>query len=179
MRRTQLVFRILVASLLLAGSHTSVWAGDLNNIGPVLQNHAMEDLSGETVRLDQFRGEVVVVNFWASWCAPCLRELPELDTWHAEWSGTGARVVAISIDNKVGNARNYIEQSKLGLTVWYDGPRGLARQLNLSAVPTSFVVNRKGEVVLHIEGSSAADLERMHRTVQELLDKETDEGPRA
>ncbi len=179
MRRTQLVFRILVSGMLLTGALTSVGAEDLSSVGPVLQNHTMENLSGETVGLDQFLGEVVVVNFWASWCPPCLRELPELDTWHAEWSATGARVVAISIDNKVQNARSYVDQAKLNLTVWHDGPQGLARQLNLSAVPTSFVVNRKGEVVLRIVGSSDADLERMHRTVLDLLAKETKEGPRA
>jgi len=174
-----MIFRILVAGLLLAGSLTSVLADELSSVGPVLQKHAMENLSGETVRLDQFLGEVVVVNFWASWCAPCLRELPELDGWNSEWSGMGARVVAISIDNKAKNARNFIEHTKLGLTVWHDGPGGLARQLNLPAVPTSFVVNREGDVVLRIVGSSTEDLERMHRTVQDLLDKETEEGPRA
>jgi len=174
-----MIFKTLVAGLLLTGSLTAALADELSDVGSVLQSHAMEDLSGETVRLAQFRGEVVVVNFWASWCAPCLRELPELDEWNTEWSGAGARVVAISIDNKVGNARNYIEQTNLGLTAWYDGPRGLAAELNLPAVPTSFVVNRRGEVVLRIVGSSAADLERMHRTVQDLLAKETAERPRA
>ncbi|MCP4573449.1 MAG: TlpA family protein disulfide reductase [bacterium] len=174
MNRKNLVSKLLVAGLLIVA--TPAAADDLSAAGRMLQNHRTEDLAGQAVSLDQYRGEVVVVNFWASWCGPCLRELPVLDTWNSAWREEGFRVVAVSIDSKVDNARRFVESADLGLTVWMDGPRGLAAELDLPAVPTSFVVNRAGQAVLRIEGSSEEDLERMHRTVRALL-REDEGGP--
>lgn len=176
MNRKNPVSKLLVVCLLIVAA--PVAADDLGAAGRILQNHRMEDLAGQAVGLAQHRGEVVVVNFWASWCGPCLRELPILDAWHAAWRDEGFRVVAVSIDSKVDNARRFVERADLGLTVWVDGPRGLAVELDLPAVPTSFVVDRDGRVVLRIEGSSEEDLERMHRTVRALL-IEDEKGPEA
>ena len=92
--------------------------------------------------------------------------------------GLGAQVVAVSIDNKPGNALGYAEEAGLGLTVWWDGPKGLAATLDLPAVPTSYVLDRDGNVVLRIVGSSEKDLHRMRQTVQSLLG-EVKKGPEA
>lgn len=139
------------------------------DVGPRMQAHAMTDLEGRSVQLDQFVGEVLVVNFWASWCAPCRHELPVLDAWNTAWREVGARVVAVSIDTKVANAREFVARDKLDLTVWIDGPEGLAAELDLPAVPTTYVLDRDGRAVLRIEGSSPAELELLHDTVRALL----------
>lgn len=158
---------LLTAVLLLAG--TEALGADLAASGRLLHSWETTDLDGETVRLSDLAGEVVVVNFWASWCAPCVRELPVLNRWHQQWQGQGARVVAISIDRKPANAADFVASAELELDVWLDGPQGLAAQLDLAAVPTSYVLDRAGKVVLRIDGSSTADLERMHQKVQQLL----------
>src|SRR5262245_56507826 len=74
-----------------------------------LAAHRLESLDGKTTTLAAYRGDVIVVNFWASWCAPCRRELPMLDQWNAAWSGRGARVIAISIDTDAKKARRFAE----------------------------------------------------------------------
>ncbi len=166
MKRTTLLTTLLV---MVALSATVAEAADLEQVGPLLMNHAMENLAGETVSLEDLRGEVLVVNFWASWCAPCLRELPVLDRWHRDWRDVGAQVVAVSIDNKAKNALIFADKAQLELNVWHDGPQGIAAVLDLPAVPTSYIVDRQGRVVLRVVGSSPADLEKMHQTVQALL----------
>jgi thiol-disulfide isomerase/thioredoxin len=75
------------------------------------------------------------VNFWASWCAPCRRELPLLDQWNSAWTGRGARVIAISIDTDAKKAKRFAEEMKLTLPVMHDGPQGLARTLDIPSVP--------------------------------------------
>ena len=144
----------------------------------LLQEHQMVNLAGEEVSLADYAGEVVVVNFWASWCEPCLRELPKLDQWNTEWADKGARVVAISIDGKEANAQDFVAKIGIDLTVWVDGPSGLARALDLPAVPTSYVIDRQGKVVLRMAGSSVKDLKIMKETVEALLAK-TEKGPQA
>ncbi len=165
MERKLIPGTLVVATLVAVGMS----AAEPADPGPLLMNHAMESLSGEAASLMDFEGEVLVVNFWASWCAPCLRELPILDRWNENWRQAGARVVAVSIDQKAANARTFVAKQGLSLTVLIDGPDGLARQLDLPAVPTTYVIDRNGRVVLRIEGSGEKDLEKMRTMVESLL----------
>ena len=82
-----------------------------------LSTHTLAALDGKTTTLAKYRGEILVVNFWASWCAPCRRELPLLDQWNSAWTGRGARVIAISIDTDAKKAKRFAEEMKLTLPV--------------------------------------------------------------
>ncbi len=178
MKSKKLISNLLVAAALSTAATGTALAADPGETGPLLMSYRLQDMAGEPVSLEDFRGEVLVVNFWASWCAPCLRELPVLDHWNTAWQNEEARVVAISIDRKAKNALGFIAMMDLGLTVWLDGPQGLAAELDLPAVPTSYVIDRDGRVVLRIEGSSPADLAKMHRVAQSLL-AANESGPEA
>lgn len=168
---TTLLVTVALGATVAAGA-------DFAETGATLRSHPLQDLAGAPLTLADFRGEVLVVNFWASWCAPCLRELPVLDAWNTAWREAGARVIAVSIDSKARNARDFVAREALSLTVCVDGPRGLAAQLDLPAVPTSYVIDQRGNVVLRIEGSSAADLDRMQQKVEALLGSK-DRRPKA
>lgn len=170
LRRPFLIATVLTAVLAaLVPGLAAAGERDADATGPVLMSHRTVDLAGEPVSLADYAGEVLVVNFWASWCAPCRTELPLLDAWNADWQQRGGRVVAISIDSKAGNATSFAAKAAPGLTVWHDGPRGLAAALDLPAVPTSYVIDRQGRVVLRIEGSSPEDLAKLQQTVESLL----------
>ena len=158
---------ILLALALVAA--VPAFAGD--DAAATLQGYELTDLDGATSSLADHHGEVVVVNFWASWCAPCLKELPVLDSWNTEWAGRGARVAAISVDNSAVKAARMVEKQDLGLDVYHDGPDGLARDLDLPWLPCTYVLDQSGQVVLVTGGSSDEELARVERTVEELLSK--------
>lgn len=123
----------------------------------VLRGYALEDLEGKPFRLADAAGEVVVVNFWASWCAPCRKELPLLNALHDELTAQNGRVVTISIDRHLDKAMDFVLQHDLSLPVYHDGPDGLARVLDLDAVPFTIVLGRDGTVA-HVSRKSGEDM---------------------
>jgi thiol-disulfide isomerase/thioredoxin len=137
--------------------------------GEILTGHELASFDGAKTRLSVFRGEVVVVNFWATWCAPCRKELPVLNGWNTEWSGRGARVVAVSLDKDARKARRFVEETRLSLTVLHDGPDGLARALDLPSVPCTFLLDRGGNVVAVVRTSSPHELAELKRKVDSML----------
>jgi thiol-disulfide isomerase/thioredoxin len=133
------------------------------------RRHALRTLDGETVTLDGLRGEVVVVNFWASWCGPCRRELPRLDALHAELSAKGGRVLAVSIDQDVANVRRFVKRFGLKLPVVHDGPDGLANALTLQHIPTTLVLDRTGQVAFTSHGATDAALAELSERARQLV----------
>ncbi len=137
--------------------------------GATLANHELASFDGGTTRLSSLRGDVVVVNFWATWCAPCKKELALFDRWNTEWKNRGARVVAISIDKDARKARRFAEEMQLSLTVVHDGPDGLARSLDLPSVPCTYVLDKDGKVVGVVRTSSQDDLAALKGKVDAML----------
>ncbi len=168
------IFRpIWIAGLVLVLAATAAPADNVpdSETGETLTRYGLTSLDGGKTTLSSFRGEVVVVNFWASWCPPCRKELPIMDGWHTKWSGRGARVVAISIDKEIHKARRFAEEANLSLTVLHDDPSGLAKTLDLPALPCTFLLDRDGNVVQMIRSSSEEDLEALHKKAESLLVK--------
>ncbi len=137
--------------------------------GATMANHELAAFDGGKRTLAQMRGDVVVVNFWATWCAPCRKELGLLDRWNAEWKGRGARVVAISIDKDARKARQFAEGLKLSLTVLHDGPDGLARSLDLPSMPCTYLLDRDGRVVTVVHSSNADELAALKSKADSMM----------
>jgi thiol-disulfide isomerase/thioredoxin len=159
--------RIAFAAM-VAGS-SAVAAAPAGNPDAALGSHALKGLDGTTTTLAAYRGELVVVNFWASWCAPCRMELPVLDAWNRAWAGRGARVVAISIDQDARKAKRFVDEMELSLAVMHDGPAGLARTLDIPTVPYTVLLDRDGRVIGEVRGSAEDEVAEIRRRVETLL----------
>jgi thiol-disulfide isomerase/thioredoxin len=159
--------RILRFALCLTLSAAPAGAADGLGVGrdaaeTRLAAHALKRLDGSGYRLADLRGEVVVVNFWATWCAPCRRELPALASLHEQLKSRGGRVVAVSIDVEPDRVRRYLRAERLSLDVAHDGPDGLARELDLRAVPLTVVLDRDGRIAFTSRGTDRAALAALH-----------------
>ena len=130
--------------------------------------HALRAPGGGKLSFPSLKGEVVIVNFWASWCSPCRRELPRLDALHTELSGRGGRVLAISIDEEPGNAERFARRHHLKLPIYLDGPEGLARQLDLGSIPFTMVLDRNGEVAFTTSRSDEAGLSELAAAARQI-----------
>lgn len=164
--KKSIVKRSIVAAISVMAAAS---AAGTDSTKEALSTHTLATLDGKTTKLANYRGEYLVVNFWASWCAPCRRELPLLDQWNSAWTGRGARVIAISIDTDAKKAKRFMDEMKLTLPVMHDGPQGLARTLDIPSVPYTLLLDRDGNIVGEVKGSAESEVAALQRKVEGVL----------
>jgi len=159
-------------AIVLAAAPSS--AGEFEAWGPVLVKHELRALDGTTANLADLGGDVTVVNFWASWCKPCRKELVELDAMTRRLEPAGVRIVAVSIDRDVRKAERFIHGEGLSLPVYHDGPDGLARELDLPWLPCTVVMDRAGRVVRVDGGGSPETMAALEAAVRSMTAQRAD-----
>jgi thiol-disulfide isomerase/thioredoxin len=129
------------------------------------------DAEGDEVRLADFRGKVVVLNLWATWCAPCRREMPSLDRLQAKFGGAGLEVIALSLDGgDVAKAREFFAELGIASLAVYQDPQARAgRALGAPGLPTTIVINRAGREVGRLLGPAEWDSAEALAVIKALL----------
>jgi peroxiredoxin len=117
------------------------WRGGGNAPPLVLQ-----DLEGRTHRLEDYRGKVVLINFWATWCDPCRAEMPALNKLRASLAGHPFAVLAVNLAESEGRVRRFMEQVPLDFPVLLDRDSGVAKAWKARVLPVSFVVDTEGRI---------------------------------
>lgn len=110
---------------------------------PELNAH---DLSGATRTLADYRGKVVLLNFWATWCPPCHREMPSLERLRIRMAGQPLEIVAISSAETPEEVRAYLSKMKLGFPILLDSDSSNTRRWKVFALPTTFVLDAEGRI---------------------------------
>jgi len=105
------------------------------------------------MRLSEYKGKVILVNIWATWCAPCIAEMPMLDDLQAEKGSNSFEVVTISLDRMPEEAAIWFDKNGIdNLPLWHDRTYGISGKLNLPGLPTSIFYNRQGREIARIPG---------------------------
>lgn len=165
---------LIVAFASLAAAAPAAVAG--TDVRETLAGYRLAGLDGRETTLSSYRGEVVIVNFWASWCAHCRKELPVMNRWNEAWAARGGRVVAVSVDKDARKARRFVNDEQLTLTVLHDGPDGLARAIDVPSLPCTFLLDRDGRLVTVMRTSSPESLEELRRQAESLLKRPASPG---
>jgi peroxiredoxin len=155
---------IFAAALLTAGA---AFAGVQK--GQRAPEFSLPSLKGTTVTLGSMKGKVVLVDFWAQWCEPCKKELPQLDRLAKEYAAKGVVIVAVNIDKQRDNAERMVKQLGVSLPVLLDPAGSVAGSYDLPKMPTSFVIDKKGIVRFVNEGfDGPKDVDRFKQELDEL-----------
>lgn len=137
--------------------------------GQKAPDFSLSTLKGNKVSLAGLRGKVVLIDFWAEWCAPCKKELPELDKIGKDLQARGVVIVAVNIDKQKGNAERLVKALGLSLDPALDPNGTVAAQYDLPKMPTSYVVDKKGTVRFIHEGfDGAKDAAKIRAELEEL-----------
>jgi thiol-disulfide isomerase/thioredoxin len=111
------------------------------------------NINGAQKRLSEYRGRVVLLNFWASWCAPCIKEMPELDALQAELGEDKFKVIAISEDGKSPAAADFYTKYNIkNLELFHDAGSKIFFELGLKGLPLSIIIDKNGNEAARIEG---------------------------
>lgn len=134
---------------------------------------------GETVQLADFKGQVVLVNFWATWCAPCVEEMPTLDGLQQALGGDAFKVLAVSEDRGGLNTVEPFLRDKLNLqtlAIYLDSDGELAQAFGLRGMPTTYLLNAQGQVVGGLEGPADWNSEAARALMQYYIDQGVEAG---
>jgi len=149
-------------------------------VGTTAPDFAARDLEGNPVRIADLRGHVVLLNIWATWCPPCLEEMPSMQRLHEEFGDRGLHIVAVSIDAPLGrvdvggrpggNVEAFAQEMGLTFPLWLDPAGDIQRVYRTTGVPESFVIDRQGAIVKKVIGATEWDSEANRDLIARLLE---------
>ena len=107
----------------------------------------VQTLGGEEVRLADYAGKVIVLNFWASWCFPCRYEMPHLQKIHNRFKERGLVVVAVAVDDELEPARAFQAEHGFDFPMLFDASGSVKQAMGVSGVPETYIIDRRGHLV--------------------------------
>jgi thiol-disulfide isomerase/thioredoxin len=114
-----------------------------------------KDINQKNVNLDDFKGKLIILNFWATWCAPCKEEMPSLDDLQSNAKLSNLKIFPINIGQEdISKSEFFFKELNIkNLNIYFDGPITLAKKFSLRGIPTTILFNKKGEEFARIIGS--------------------------
>jgi thiol-disulfide isomerase/thioredoxin len=125
--------------------------------------------SGTELDLADYRGQVVVVDFWASWCVPCRRSFPWLNEMQAKYADDGLVVIGVNVDANADDARAFLAEFPVDFRIVEDSAGELARSFDVIAMPSSYIIDRDGEIVERHLGFKVKRKDEYEQTIQQTL----------
>ena len=130
---------------------------------------ALKTLDGATHDLARYRGKVVLVNFWATWCEPCRDEMPSIQRLRERFADQPFAVLAVNVDEPASRVQAFVEKTKVDLTVVLDPGKSVTKAWNARILPASYLIGRDGRVRYSVVGEINWDDERVVRQVGDLI----------
>jgi len=164
--------RWLVIVGLIVGIGAAVWLtlpeppGSVQK-GSQTAEFSLPDLAGTLQSLP--KGEVVLLNFWATWCPPCRKEIPSMAQLHDKYAADGLKIIAISVDKRSADLARFVSQYRMPFQVLHDADGTVSRRYGVFRYPESFLVDRDGKVVHHLSGEVDWMSASVTQTVETML----------
>ncbi|MCU7905490.1 MAG: TlpA family protein disulfide reductase [Candidatus Thiodiazotropha sp. (ex Epidulcina cf. delphinae)] len=155
----------LLTGLLLIG------CGQLSAAGSTqpAPDFTLKSRSGENIKLSELRGQVVMVNFWASWCGPCRQEMPLLQQLYERYQSMGFTLLGVNVDEERAAADKMLRDIPVSFPILYDDKSRVSKGYRVKAMPSTFMIDRDGQVRYLHKGYQPGYEEDYQQQIRELL----------
>lgn len=146
-----IVVMTLTSGLLITGC--AIGSEPPATVGKAAPSFQLQNLDGQSISLSDLKGKPVLVNFWATWCRPCVSEMPYMQEIYDEWSGRGLILLAINIGESSSEVEQFLQNHNLSLPVLLDTKKVVAQQYNIQYIPTTFFIDKDGIIQVKVIGA--------------------------
>lgn len=156
--------------------------GELEGLEILAEPPAQPDImflneAGDRITLEQFRGKVLVLNLWATWCAPCIKEMPSLDRLKAQLGSDRFEVVSISFDRSMSDARTWYQENAItALALYQDSSTAMAQRLGEDGIPVTVIYDPEGNELARLSSDAEWDSPEALALMRAVIDQSFD-GP--
>lgn len=158
---------LMISCLLLL---TSAQAQDLKPWkGGTTPPLALKDLSGKAIKLEDYRGKVVMVQFWATYCPPCLKEMPSMTRMQARLAGKPFAILAVNMGETEQEVKEFLAKMKVDFTILMDSDGKALSDWKVFVAPSTFLIDPKGSIRYTLQGGAEWDAPEQLQTIKEML----------
>ena len=155
--------RAAAAVLFIAGA---AFAGDTGSPAPAF---TLPALSGQESALSQFKGQVVMVNFWATWCGPCQQEMPLLDQMYKKYKPAGFTLIGVNVDKDSPPVKELMARKPVSFPVLLDPANQVSKAYHVDEMPSSVLIDRKGQIRYVHRGYRPGDENEYQDRIRQLI----------
>lgn len=169
-RQARSIITFLLVCLALAGMasvRTAIAA--LPAVGTRAPDFSLKSSTGRNMRLSELRGEVVLLNFWATWCGPCRQEMPQLGRLYTQYREAGFTLLGVNIDDSRANAETMVKKLGVHFPTLFDSDKRVARLYDVDTMPATLLIDRDGRVRYVHRGYRDGYERKYQEQIRELL----------
>jgi peroxiredoxin len=158
-----LLKRLAMAAIVMAGTAVAADAG-----GPA-PSFTLTSLTGQPAALSQYKGQVVMVNFWATWCGPCQQEMPLLDQMYKKYKPAGFTLIGVNVDKEAPAVKDLMTRKPVSFPVLLDPANQVSKAYHVDEMPSSVIIDRKGEIRYIHRGYRPGDENEYQDRIRQLI----------
>jgi|TARA_B110000196_G_C20898095_1_gene544616 peroxiredoxin len=141
-----------------------------SSVGYFAPNFKLRNIKGNYESLDSYRGGVVVLNFWATWCAPCRIEMPSFEKLYRRYRSEGVTVLAITLDkNSENKIKSFVDEYGLSFPILLDEKGEVERLYPSMTIPFTYIIDRQGRIVARVDGAKNWESSETFEAIEYLL----------
>jgi peroxiredoxin len=145
---------------------TSVSASNISGEAP---NFTLKSNLDKNIKLSELRGQVVLINFWASWCGPCRQEMPELNKLYSKYKKLGFTILGVNVEEDNKEALHIVKNDKISFPILFDTENKVSELYKVSGMPTTIIVDRSGNMRFLHRAYKPGDIDKYKKWVKKLI----------
>ena len=159
----------LIIAALSSFVFTSFTTVNAETISGKAKNFTLKSRSGKNLKLSEYRGQVVLLNFWASWCGPCRQEMPLLEKIYKKYKPLGFTMLGVNVEQNSSAAKKLLRDVKVSFPILFDKKNTVSKLYNVSAMPTTVIIDRNGNKRFLHKGYKPGYEKEYTRQVKQLI----------